>query len=102
MLFRSQIYFNNIYATSENGCFIGGDTPDKVHDIYLNNVHLNLKKMTYYDGGVYDKRPCRGEGFIYNKVYGVYVEQAQNVEIEDLEVKAEPKVNFGGNTFGCD
>lgn len=73
--------------------------PDKVRDIYLNNVHLNLKKMTTYDGGVYDKRPCRGEGFIYNKVYGVYVEQAKNVEIEGLEVKVEPKVNFGGKTL---
>ena len=62
-----RIYFNNIYATSENGCFIGGDTKDKVRDIFLNNVHLNLKKVTSYDGGVYDKRPCRGEGFIYNK-----------------------------------
>ena len=94
----SRIYFNNIYATSENGCFIGGDTPDKVRDIYLNNVHLNLKKMTSYDGGVYDKRPCRGEGFIYNKVYGVYVEQAKDVEIEDLEVKVAPQVNYGGKS----
>lgn len=64
----SHIYFNHIYATSENGCFIGGDTQDKVNNIYLSNVHLNLQKLTGYDGGVYDKRPCRGEGFIYNKV----------------------------------
>ena len=98
----SRIYFNNIYATSENGCFIGGDTQDKVRDIYLNNVHLNLKKVTSYDGGVYDKRPCRGEGFIYNKVYGVYVEQAKNVEIEGLELKAEPNVKFGGKVYGKD
>ena len=98
----SHIYFNNIYATSENGCFIGGDTPDKVNNIYLNNVHLNLKKLTGYDGGVYDKRPCRGEGFIYNKVYGVYVENAKDVEIDDLRVQIGPKVNYGGKTFGID
>lgn len=98
----SRIYFNNIYATSENGCFIGGDTKDKVHDIYLNNIHLNLKKVTSYDGGVYDKRPCRGEGFIYNKVYGVYVEQATNVVVDDLKVIADPKINYGGKTFGID
>ncbi len=96
----SCIYFNNIYATSENGCFIGGDTQDKVHDIYFNNIHLNLKKMTNYDGGVYDKRPCRGEGFIYNKVYGVFVEQAQNIVVEGLKVKVEPKVTYGGETYG--
>lgn len=98
----SRIYFNNIYATSENGCFIGGDTKDKVRDIYLNNVHLNLKKVTSYDGGVYDKRPCRGEGFIYNKVYGVYVEQVTNVEVDDLKVIADSKINYGGKTFGID
>ena len=98
----SHIYFNNIYATSENGCFIGGDTKDKVHDIYLSNIHLNLKKTTGYDGGVYDKRPCRGEGFIYNKVYGVYVEQAKDVEIEDLKVKAGAGVKYGGKTYGID
>ena len=98
----SHIYFNNIYATSENGCFIGGDTRDKVHDIYLNNIHLNLKKTTGYDGGVYDKRPCRGEGFIYTKVYGIYVEQAKDVEIEDLKVKAGAGVKYGGKTYGID
>ncbi len=96
----SDIYFNNIYATSENGCFIGGDTQDKVHDIYFNNVHLSLKKLTPYDGGVYDKRPCRGEGFIYNKVYGVYVEQAKNVVLEGLRVKSDKNIKFGGNFIG--
>ena len=98
----SHIYFNHIYATSENGCFIGGDTRDKVNNIYLSNVHLNLKKLTSYDGGVYDKRPCRGEGFIYNKVYGVYVEKARDVEIDDLRVQVGTKVNYGGKTFGID
>lgn len=98
----SHIYFNHIYATSENGCFIGGDTRDKVNNIYLNNVHLNLKKLTDYDGGVYDKRPCRGEGFIYNKVYGVYVGNARDVEIDDLRVQVGPNVNYGGKTFGID
>ena len=98
----SHIYFNHIYATSENGCFIGGDTRDKVNNIYLSNVHLNLQKLTGYDGGVYDKRPCRGEGFIYNKVYGVYVENARDVEIDDLRVQVGTKVNYGGKTFGID
>ena len=98
----SHIYFNHIYATSENGCFIGGDTRNKVNNIYLSNVHLNLKKLTSYDGGVYDKRPCRGEGFIYNKVYGVYVENARDVEIDDLRVQIGKKVNYGGKTFGID
>ena len=96
----SQIYFNNIYATSENGCFVGGDTKDKVNSIYFNNVHLRLKKTTSCDGGVYDKRPCRGEGYIYDKVYGIYVDQAKDVVVEGLKVKVDAKVAYGGETYG--
>ena len=57
----SRIYFNNITATSENGCFVGGDVAGKVKDIFLNNVRVRLlgegKRSM-------DKRPCKGEGFI--------------------------------------
>lgn len=77
----ARIYFNNITATSENGCFIGGDTEDKVHDIYINNVYLTIKKMTDYEGGVYDKRPCKGEGFVKGETNGVFVEKARNIKI---------------------
>ena len=96
----SRITFNNIVATSENGCFVGGDTRDKVNNIYFNNVRLHLKKQTDYPGGVYDKRPCRGEGFVKSDVYGVYVEKASNVQMHHLEVVCDkPMVkNFGGDT----
>ena len=39
---------------------------------------------------------------IYNKVYGVYVENARDVEIDDLRVQVGTKVNYGGKTFGID
>ena len=58
----SRIYFNNITATSPNGCFIGGDVPGKVKDIFFNNVRINLTRGQA--PCVIDKRPCRGEGFI--------------------------------------
>ena len=60
----SNIYFNNITATSENGCFVGGDKPGKVNNIYFNKVRVNLKKQTGFEHGLFDKRPCKGEGFV--------------------------------------
>lgn len=57
----SRIYFNNITATSPNGCFVGGDVPGKVKDIYFNNVRVRL---TGTGPMSFDKRPCKGEGFI--------------------------------------
>lgn len=93
----SRIYFNNITATAENGCFIGGDTEDKVNNIYFNNVNLRLVDRGQYAGGVYDKRPCKGEGFVHDKAFGIYIEQAKDVFVDNLKVINERK-DFGGNT----
>ncbi|MCF0178763.1 MAG: glycoside hydrolase family 28 protein [Bacteroidales bacterium] len=94
----SNIWFRDIICNSENGAFIGGDTPEKVHDIYLENVNMTLAKRTDYPGGVYDKRPCKGEGFINDKTYGVYVENASNISIKDCKIiQGTPAINdFGG------
>lgn len=92
----SRIYFNNITAASENGCFVGGDTPDKVNHIYFNNVNISLKRFTTYPTGVYDKRPCRDEGFVRDRLYGVYVEQAADVHTDGLRVEAATEMNYGG------
>ena len=97
----SRIRFYNITATSENGCFIGGDTKDKVNNITLNNVSLTMRKQTQYAGGQYDKRPCRGEGFVTGPVHGVYVEQASDVRVEGLHVDwgRDAFPNKGDNLF---
>jgi hypothetical protein len=63
----SRIYFNNITALSENGCFVGGDVPGKVKDIYFNNVRVKLtpdSRLLTPDSLLMDKRPCKGEGFV--------------------------------------
>ena len=85
----SRIWFNNIQATSENGCFIGGDTPGKVNHVYFNNITLTMRKQTPYEGGVYDKRPCRGEGFVRDKVHGIYVDTASDILVNGLHVDWE-------------
>ena len=94
----SRICFSNIMATSENGCFIGGQT-GKVSDVTLDGVCLNLRRATGYQCGVYDKRPCRGQGFIYNKVYGVLADTADNVTAYRLTVNAHG-LDYGGEVHG--
>ena len=93
-----RIFFHNIIATSENGCFIGGDTSDKVRDIHLSNITLYLNDSPLYKNGVYDKRPCRGEGFIVDKVYGLYVEKADDVRVDNFRVVNKTQ-HFGGDLF---
>ena len=60
----SHIYFNNITATSENGCFLGADRPGRVTNVHFNNVRIDLKRPKGQRVALMDKRPCKGEGFI--------------------------------------
>lgn len=59
-----RIYFNNIIANSENGCFVGGDVEGKVNNVHFSNVRLVRKKVTAYEGGAIDLRPCRDTQFM--------------------------------------
>ncbi len=60
----SRIYFSNIFATSENGCFVGGDEVGKVNNIFFDNVRLRRVKTTNYPTPDFDLRPRKGEGFM--------------------------------------
>lgn len=91
----SRIYFNNITSVAENGCFIGADTADKMHDIYLNNVCINLVDRGQYPGGVYDKRPCKGEGFVEGKTFGLYIENTTDVKVNNFVVTNQ-RSDYGG------
>ena len=39
-----------------------------------------------HEGGIYDKRPCVGEGFIHDKTYGFYIDTASDILIDDCTV----------------
>lgn len=79
----SRIFFNNITAVSENGCFVGGDEKGKVNNIYFNNVRLFNKKVTNYEGGQIDLRPCRDTKFLPTQGKKITI---QNVTDSSLEV----------------
>lgn len=91
-------------CTSENGCFIGGNTPTKVHDIYFDNVNLKLNKVSNYPGGAYDARPrVQDPEIIPSKTYGLYVENGTNIVIRDFDVvkmDSFPDELYGGPKFG--
>ena len=98
----SEIYFRNIKCYSENGCYIGGDTPDKVNNVYIDDVDLVLLRKTEYEGGRYDKRPCVGEGFVTGNTYGLYVDKAKNVETSKFRVRLQktyPIDCYAGDVF---
>lgn len=94
----TNIRFINIAATSENGIFLGCDEPGKVSRIFLDNVSLDLRRQTTFPGGVYDRRPCDGPGFVESPAYGVYAEKVKDLVIRNFSVDAEgfPAASYGG------
>lgn len=82
----SRIYFNNIVANSENGCFVGGDIEGKVNNVHFSNVRLVRKKVTAYEGGSIDLRPCRDTQFMPTQGRAV---TTQNVTGCTLDVVTE-------------
>lgn len=78
------IRFVNVVCDAANGAFIGGDTPDKVHDISFINVDIRLAEKT---ADVYDKRPCKGEGFVRTKSVPLYVETASNIFVDGKKIR---------------
>lgn len=79
----SNIWFVNIICKSENGVFVGGDTPSKVNNIHFDNCNISLARHTGYPGGIYDKRPCADEGFINDGTYAFYISTASDIFIDN-------------------
>lgn len=92
----SDIFFSNIMATSENGCFVGGDEPGKVSRVFFDNVRLCLRRVTTYRNDVVDRRPCRGDEFIPNEGKAVVAENVTDsrlgVEVSTLPIHPIDKI----------
>ncbi len=84
----SDIRFHNILANSPNGCFIGGDTPDKVHDITIDGSFRLKSQDNDAEGNMtrYDRRPCVGEGFVETVLSEIHVENATRITFNGKQI----------------
>lgn len=83
----TNIYFSNIKCESENGIFVGGDSKEKIKNIYFDQVDLFIFKRTNFVGGVYDKRPCDGDLFVKGTTAGFYFDTASDIVIRNSSVR---------------
>ncbi len=94
----SDIVFRNIRCEGENGIFVSGDVPGKVHDITFQAVDVCFRRQSEYEGGLYDRRPCNVDEFVYDDTYGFYLDQASRIRIIDCRVESrQPAIlHYGG------
>lgn len=82
----NDIRFINISCTGENGVFVGCDTQGKVSRLKFDNIDLKILRRTEFPAGVYDKRPCVGEGFVSQPTSAFYLDNATDIDISDCGV----------------
>jgi len=80
------VRFSNIIARGENGAYIAGITPDRVEDIVLDNVRVEIVKSSKWPGGKHDRRPGVAGGIVLRNTAGFYVEYARDVVLRHCRV----------------
>ncbi len=93
----NNIVFRNIQCRSENGIYVSGESKDKINHILFDGVSVELNRVSSYEGGVYDRRPCVGEGLVKAQTSAFYIDSATNVQIrnEQIRLGANAPVDMG-------
>jgi polygalacturonase len=81
------IYFSNIKCTSENGVYVSAESNDKISNIVFDNVDVSIDKTTTIAGGVYDRRPCKVNGFVKGTTAGFYFDAATSITLRNCNVQ---------------
>ncbi len=80
------IYFSNIHCSSENGIYVSGESAAKIAGVSFDNVTIHLDKTTAIPGGVFDRRPCEGEGMIKGHTSAFFFDTAGAVAVTNCTV----------------
>lgn len=83
----SNIRFSNITCTSENGIYVGGETPGLVSDISFDQINMVLNKTTAIAGGIYDRRPSAVQGLVKAATSAFYFDRASRISITNSNVQ---------------
>ncbi|WP_291857811.1 glycosyl hydrolase family 28 protein [Marinilabilia sp.] len=93
----NDITFQNIQCRSENGIYVSAESKDKINHILFDGVSVVLNRVTDYEGGIYDRRPCEGEGLVKAKTSAFFIDNANDVQVRDCDIRlgANPPLNMG-------
>lgn len=81
------VRFSNILCRGESGVFIQGWAPDRVEDIVLENVRVEVDKWSKWPGGRHDLRPWPSQDSLpEHPTAGFFIKNAHHVTLRDCEV----------------
>lgn len=81
------VRFQNINCHGENGIFISGSEGHVIEDLTLENIRIVMDKTSKWPVETYDTRPCKTDGIIPSKLYGIYMDQVDGIRLTDVLVE---------------
>ncbi len=76
------IRYYNITTKGENGVLIYSSSENPVENVVFENCNIQLEKISKWDCGLYDLRPCIDHGIEDNDNSAFFIRNAKNVRIE--------------------
>ena len=90
----SHVRFRNILCRGEAGAYIAAIAPGRIEDVVLDGVRIELRKTSKWPAGRHDLRPG-AIGLVERPVAGVFVANARDVRLADVEVVCDHPESFG-------
>ena len=93
----NDIIFRNIHCRSENGVYVSAESKEKINHILFDGVTIVLNRVSNHEGGIFDRRPCEGEGLVKAKTSAFYIDNATDVQVRnhDIRVGSNAPLNMG-------
>lgn len=88
------IRFENITCTGENGVLIYSSEDNPIEDVLFRNVSVSLKKVTDWEKGLYDLRPCIDHSIEKCGNSGFFIRNAKNIRLSHCLASAEALPEF--------
>jgi hypothetical protein len=82
------LHFSNISCQAESGMYLQGCQQAPMEDLSFNDVELQLRHVSPFEGGFRDVRPVESQPGLYkNPIAAVYAEWVNNLRLSDVSLQ---------------
>lgn len=86
------ISVTNVKCRGEGSIYIAGKEDNRIEDLTLENVSLDLVKTSKFPIQGYDMRPCCQEPFQYGKINGLHAKNVDGFQMRNVRVRIDPSM----------
>ncbi len=82
-----RIQFSDVSCSGENGILVYGSAASRPQEISFDRVDVELVNVTEFEGGMYDLRPCEGDGIRREPATGFRIHHADGIRFRECRAR---------------